>query len=247
MANARFPFEVVETSGEDALATWESLKTAGRGAPVVLGSKIEDYLPALDPMLAVRLPPVHDILAQAASISFPDDLRRFWREQLMAVAGKAMPSMTGELEWDEPPLGDWPDETSDGSLPDAALPGLAVVYDFTTRSFRPRVQIALIPTDDPTTIPAHLHWGAWNDCPPPAYHVAALRSWRDRYGAELVGMDGDLLNLRVSRRPVSREEAVEVALEQPLYCSDNIYQGLGTVRPQAAELMRRDWWYFWWD
>jgi hypothetical protein len=49
MATANFPFEVVETSGEDALAKWEELKKAGRGAPVVLGSKIGDYLPCPQP------------------------------------------------------------------------------------------------------------------------------------------------------------------------------------------------------
>jgi hypothetical protein len=81
MATANFPFEVVETSGEDALAKWEELKKAGRGAPVVLGSKIEDFLPALNPGQAARLPPVHDILAEAASINFPDDLLRFRREE----------------------------------------------------------------------------------------------------------------------------------------------------------------------
>ena len=34
---ADFPYEIVETSGENALARWEELKKAGRGSPVVLG------------------------------------------------------------------------------------------------------------------------------------------------------------------------------------------------------------------
>src|SRR5882724_12770371 len=96
MAMANFPFEFVETSGEDALATWEVLKNAGRGAPVVLGSKIEDYLPACNPVQAARLPPVHDILAEAASINFPDDLLRFQREELataMAALSKIKSSI----------------------------------------------------------------------------------------------------------------------------------------------------------
>jgi hypothetical protein len=32
-----FPFERIETSGERALATWEELKAARRGSPVILG------------------------------------------------------------------------------------------------------------------------------------------------------------------------------------------------------------------
>src|SRR5262252_1726632 len=56
--------------------------------------------------------------------------------------------------------------------------------------------------------------GHWNACPPPAYHVAALRKWHDRYGAELLGIDGDTLNLRVWRKPATHEEALELARVQ---------------------------------
>jgi hypothetical protein len=37
-ALANFSFEIVEARGEDALATWQELKTAGRGVPVVVGN-----------------------------------------------------------------------------------------------------------------------------------------------------------------------------------------------------------------
>jgi hypothetical protein len=244
MAMANFPFEVVETNGEDALAKWEELKKAGRGAPVVLGSKIKDYLPVLNPEQTVRLPPVHDILAGAASINFPEDLLRFRCEEFaraMAVLSKMNPSISAEPEEEyEPPLGEWPAEVSDS-------PALSVVNDFATRKVRSNVQIALIPTDDPTTIPAHLHWGHWNACPPAAYHVAAFRTWRDRYGAELVGIDGDTLNFLVSRKPATHEEALELARVQYMYCNDIIDQGVGSLRALAAELMANDWWFFWWD
>ena len=109
------------------------------------------------------------------------------------------------------------------------------------------MKIALIPTDDPTTIPAHLRWGHWNDCPPPAHHVAALRLWRNLYGAELIGMGGDVLNLRVKRKPATHDEAVALARVQHLYCNDIIDQGVGSFRALATELMAHDWWFFWWD
>ena len=118
MAMADFPFEVVKTSGEVALAAWEDLKKSGRGTPVVLGDKIEDFLPACNPVQAARLPLVRDILAEAKSINFPDDLLRFRREEFaraMAVLSKTNPSISIELDEEEyvPPLGDWPAEASE--------------------------------------------------------------------------------------------------------------------------------------
>jgi hypothetical protein len=116
-----------------------------------------------------------------------------------------------------------------------------------TKEPKPLVHIALIPTDDPTAIPAFMQWGHWNACPPPAYHVAALRAWRDKYGAELIGLGSDVINLRVARRPATREEALDLARVQHVYCNDIIDQGVGTYRALAAGLMENDWWFFWWD
>lgn len=36
---------------------------------------------------------------------------------------------------------------------------------------------------------------------PVVYHAAAMRMWRDHYGAELIGMSSDTLNLRVPPSP----------------------------------------------
>lgn len=110
-----------------------------------------------------------------------------------------------------------------------------------------QVHIVVVPTDDPTAVPAYLRWGGWNACPGPEMHVATLRRWRDAYGAELVGMSGDVLNLKVTRRPASRDEAMALAFEQFLYCPDIVLQGTNTFEPLALALMEGDWWYFWWD
>ena len=109
------------------------------------------------------------------------------------------------------------------------------------------MHIALIPTNDPTAIPAYMRWGNWNACPPPAYHVAALRAWRDNYGAELIGLGSDVINLRVSRKPATRDEALDLARIQHVYCNDLIDQGVGSYRAQAFQLLAHDWWFFWWD
>ena len=111
----------------------------------------------------------------------------------------------------------------------------------------PKVHIVLVPTDDSSTIPAHLHWGSWNECPAPEYHVAALRHWRDAYGAELVGLGRDTIDLKVARTPATRGEAIELARVQYAYCNDIIDQGTGSYSVLAAQLMAHDWWFFWWD
>ena len=241
-----FPYEIVETNGESALAVWEELKKAGRGAPVVLGDEFENLLFPFEPSERSRLRPVEEILAEAAAIKFPEDLFKLRRDEHAAAVAylknmaRSKESAEEEDEERDAPLGDWPAEVSDGL-------GLSVAYNILSGQPRPKVHIALIPTDDPTAIPAHMRWGHWNECPSAAYHVAALRAWRGLFGAELIGLGPDTINLRVSRKPATRDEALALARTQYVYCSDIIDQGVGSYRALAAELMAQDWWYFWWD
>jgi hypothetical protein len=243
-AVANFPYEIVETSGENALAVWEELKRAGRGAPVVLGEgELDNLLAPFDPRHRARLEPVGTILAAADAINFPDDIfkrRRDDHAEAKLYFGQIASLADFNNDECEAPLGEWPAESSYGS-------GLSVAYDGISGQLRSTVHIALIPTDDPTTIPAYMRYGNWNECLPPAYHVAALRAWRDRYGAELVGLSADVINLRVSSKPATREEALEVARAQYFYCNDIIDQGIGSYRALAAGLLASDWWFFWWD
>jgi hypothetical protein len=241
-ALADFPFEIVETSGETAFAQWEALKAAGRGVPVVVGN-IGGILEPFATDRSETRRSVQEMLAAANSIHLPEGLLQMRREKLVAaleMLRKLDPSAGSEEEEHEAPLGEWPTATSES-------PRLSVSYDILTGQPLPKVHIVLVPTDDPTTIPAHLHWGHWNDCPAPEYHVAALRHWRDRYGAELVGLDVDTLNLRVARKPTTREEAIELARLQYAYCYDIVDQGTNSLSALAAELMAHDWWFFWWD
>ena len=187
-ALANFPFEIVETRGEDALAKWQALKTAGRGVPVVVGD-LDGVLEPFSPGYAETLKPVQETLAAAGVISFPQDLAQMRHDRNVATL-EMLRKMGDSVDLDdeafqvrEPPLGEWPPSPS-GS------PGLSVAYDILTGQPLPKVHIVLVQTDDPPTVPAHLHWGDWNACPAPAYHVAALRHWREHYGAELVGLNG---------------------------------------------------------
>jgi hypothetical protein len=242
-ALANFSFEIVETNGENALAEWEELKTAGRGVPVVVGKDIDGILEPFFLSHYATLRPLQEALAAADAVRFPEGLSKMRRDETAAALETLRKlGATVDIEFDEhePPLGEWPAATSNS-------PGLSIAYDVLTRQPLPKVYIVLVPTDDPTTVPAHLRWGGWNACPAPEYHVAALRHWRDRYGAELVGLQMDTLNLRVSRKPASRGEALELARVQHAYCNDIIDQGAGSLSALAAELMAHDWWFFWWD
>ena len=269
-----FPFDLVETSGRDALRTWETLRDEGRGTPLVLGAE-EDLARVAEGLF--YSPPLGrkstlNVLAKAGRLRHPEDLKSF--RKLERARSKALllrlrdqepnpsaggltitgPEGTRHLSFEEaidyfletmeedpePEIGRWPDRP-------AASAGLSVARE--TLSDRPfdKVYIAVLPTEDSTTIPIHLRWGNWNACPPPEYHVAALRSWRDRYDAELVGLSGDVMNLRVAKRPDTRTEALALAREHYDYCNDVLDQGLGTLSRLAASLMADDWWYFWWD
>jgi hypothetical protein len=227
--------KLIETTGDEALATWRDLKSAGHGAPVVLSG--DDWIRSLGNLLppvgssgpTISIPPsVEQTLEAATNIRFPDDLMK---RKMAYLAGRKPTDL---------PLGEWPTSPH---------PPLELSFTRTAIPSRPlpKVAIALVPTDDWTTIPAYLHWGGWNDCPTAEYHVAAMRAWRDRYGAELVGMNFDTINLRVAVKPETRTEALALARDQYLYFPDLIDQGVKTYSALAADLMANDWWHFWWD
>lgn len=217
-ARANFPYEIVVTTGENALLKWEELKTAGRGVPVIVGDDIENVLRPFYPEEYAAVTPVSEQLAAADAIRIPEDLRS---------------------DDDEAELGEWPAEVPEPE-------GFSAALDLGAQIFLPRVYIVLIPTDDPTTVPVHLHWGGFNGCLPAPYHVAALRNWRDRYGAELVALRHDTLELRVARKPATQQEALELAQVHNAYCSEFAEHG-ETLNMMAAKLMVQDWWQFWWD
>jgi hypothetical protein len=242
-ALTNFPFEIVQTRGEDALAAWQALKTAGRGAPVVVGD-LDGILEPFSPGSHEGPKPLQETLAAANAVRFPQGLAQMRHDQTVAVL-EALRKMGESFDLEsfpvrKPRLGKWPPSPSNS-------PGLSVACESPAHQPLPQVHIVLVPTDDPTTVPAHLHWGDWNECPAPEYHVAALRHWREHYGAELVGLDRDVMNLRVARKPATRDEALELARVQYAYCNDIVDQGTDSLRVLAANLMAHEWWYFWWD
>ncbi|WP_407838741.1 DUF4253 domain-containing protein [Streptomyces sp. DSM 116496] len=97
----------------------------------------------------------------------------------------------------------------------------------------------------PALFPALLRTANWSGHPDrlllPADHVAVLRHWHDRYGAEFRYADSSTLELVVSRPPRTLLEVAQVGVEQYAYCPD-----LGDAAI-ASDQSRRSVWTFWWD
>lgn len=229
-----FPYERFETSGANAWDEWQRLCGLNRGWPVIVGND-EDFLRVAESVVGYPgdphpLRPVADILHAASQLEHPASLQQAIRAEYERY-GDDLP---------EAEMGQWPREQVRGG-------GLTVPFDVLTGQPHAKVHIVVLPTQDAAEAPAYLRWGGWNACPHPEYHVAALRAWRARYGVELIALSGDVMNLKATRRPATRVEAIELAREHYLFCNDVIDQGVGTLSNLAAILMSTDWWYFWWD
>jgi hypothetical protein len=74
-----------------------------------------------------------------------------------------------------------------------------------------------------------------------------MRYWKERYGAEIVSLSGDVIECAVQKPPRTIEDSIELAWEQYWYCSDIVDQGTQTIMNLAAGLMNSDYWFFWWD
>jgi hypothetical protein len=76
---------------------------------------------------------------------------------------------------------------------------------------------------------------------------SVLRSWEDRFGAYLVGVGFATMTLAVQSPPHTLEFAFQIAAEHFAMCSDNIYQGAGSIDEYASALVDQSSWIFWWD
>ncbi|OYU73543.1 MAG: hypothetical protein CFE32_20620 [Alphaproteobacteria bacterium PA3] len=239
--NAMPGYRIEAVDGAEALARWEELRKAGEkqsgGYPVIVGDA-EALNKLLEQVGDHDSPAIAATLAKADGLAWPQalaDLKRRTQETLAEMYA------SGEIEeMPEPELGRWP------AKPEVAAAPTTHVNVLTGEFFNPCF-ILVVPARHGWEVPAYTSWGAWNENPPPELHVAALRAWHERFGAELVGMSADVLDLRVTRRPTTREDAAALAREHFEYCPDIVYQGTDTLLPLAAAYTVSDWWYFWWD
>ncbi|MFA1550536.1 DUF4253 domain-containing protein [Actinomadura chokoriensis] len=76
---------------------------------------------------------------------------------------------------------------------------------------------------------------------------AVLRGWEDRFGARVVGLGFNTLELSIAAPPVTTRHAVHVAAEHWAFCPDILFQGPGTLAGYAEEIRGKTHWSFWWD
>jgi hypothetical protein len=155
------------------------------------------------------------------------------------IAGRKKEAEEYEFNPDES-LGEWPGDISDkGSI--------GLHKDVLSGEIKPEVYLGLAKIESPWRLPAALRYGAWNDCPEPEVHCAFHREWQERFGAEITGMSGDVVECVVASPPTDRETAIALAWEQFWYCTDIVEQGCGSISALAATLLNSPYWYFWWD
>lgn len=77
--------------------------------------------------------------------------------------------------------------------------------------------------------------------------AAVVRSWEERFGARVVALGFNTLELSVAAPPVSPEHAIHVAAEHWAFCPDNVVQGAGDLYGYAEQIRGQFCWSFWWD
>ena len=108
--------------------------------------------------------------------------------------------------------------------------------------------LAKIPVKHPWEIFTYLPFGNWNECPDTPELMAVAKYWFEQYGAIPAVLTHDVLEFDLPAA-ISKECAMEVALEQYGFCPDVVDQGPedATVGSLADGLRQSKVWYFWWD
>ncbi len=249
-----FPFPLLRVPGIYSVEAWTHLAKDKSVSPVIIG-EAENVLYLLEGMDLYEAGSVDEILLKTKTIVFPEDFQSYKKveNEKILQAIKENPAMAPLYEGlfsnsdksinIDDVLLDWPTEKSFENI----LNGPSVTIDWATDKPFQEVIIALIPTSDWTEIPAYIKFGGFNECPSAEWHVAALRYWRDLYGAQLIGLSHDTLDVLVSSNPKSKEEAAKQAITLFEYCPDLVLQGTGSVSDLASETVKQKWWYLWWD
>jgi hypothetical protein len=216
------PFEVVTVHGSEAESTWNELRTRPGVVPVLLGDRA--MADAAMELVGQSSETFDEI--EAAGLAF--DVKSWIAERVEENAEY--------FEYEE---------VEDEDL--GSIPCFTPAFDIGTGEPLEEVCFGLIPVESSWLVPAFLKIGGWNDCPDASVHVAFFRRWSERYGAEVVTVANDVIEFRVSRPPRTPEDARQLAIEQYLYCTDIVEQGVGTLANLKASLIDSPNWYFWWD
>lgn len=240
---------VLSTHGSQAIQLWRRLHelvSQTEHWPVLLGE--EDLNALREQVQSSDFGTTKEIIDRALAIdvvqwidqkheALVDEILEFGGQLYSASAEEAL---GGREEFRGLPRGPWP--TAWRPCHDFEIPiGVAA------REPLSRAYVALAPTTTCWHLPAYLRFGAWNDCPQPEEHVAMMRFWHRCWGAEVVGITRDVVEMWMGQPPSNKVDALKLAKQQYLYCQDIVDQGTQTLESLAAGLLDGTSWFFWWD
>jgi len=217
-----FQCELIKVAGKDALLTYQSLKTKAGVIPVIVGD--DDDIASMAEVMDYVPDSFEQLLQQAATI---DPLDWFIKRQVQ------------DADYYDLTTGEWQDFSP--------AMDISVHLDVLTNEPKDEIYIALVPVQESWMIPAFLKIGDWNDCPTAAEHTAIFNYWNECYGITVAGITRDVIELEVQRPPTTREQAIQLAEQQFIYCPDIVYQGTQTIAALASTLLNGRVWFFWWD
>lgn len=110
-----------------------------------------------------------------------------------------------------------------------------------------KVEVAYVEVKESWHIPAIFQYGGWNGCPLPDVQCAVWKYWQEKYDAHIVGLASDTIEAAVNSPPINKEQALELAWQQFLFCDEIVSQWTESVNSLAGILLNSDKWYFWWD
>ncbi|MFB7225724.1 DUF4253 domain-containing protein [Streptomyces sp. NPDC056227] len=150
-----------------------------------------------------------------------------------------------------PPFEQWPGLASEmplaseGPTPEEAASNLLAGLIETGQFGLDECRLVLVPAHRSSDALALIGWSAKAPLP---LLCALLRSWEERFGAQVVAVFGNELHVSVPRPPVEAEHASLLALEHVLSTADNIVDDPPAPFPEyAMDLVGRTSWSFWWD
>ncbi|MFF0286052.1 DUF4253 domain-containing protein [Streptomyces sp. NPDC005262] len=111
-------------------------------------------------------------------------------------------------------------------------------------------RLALIPARRSADVPAAIGWtGPLNYDNDAAPFSAVLRSWEDRFGIRVAGLEPDMLYVSVAAPPTTMTEALAVAAQHFAFCPDTVWQGYeeSLTEYAAVRVLGKRAWSFWWD
>jgi len=220
-----FPFEVHQVPGSEALASLRELATAGEGFPIILGDT--DQFERVAETLEMNNGQSDEELIEAA--------------RAINTASWFAERQDSDPEYYEIEETRWPD--GDPETPQSVTSHV----DMRTGQPLSEVHIAMIPAAEAWMVPCYLRIGGWNECPSAEEHAAIFRYWGEKYGARVVCITSDVIEMTVARPPTTTEDALALAKEQFLYCADIVHQGTESIEVLAATLLNAPVWFFWWD